>query len=79
MPPQSQKSSGFSHLYPTIARWVESYGWIEIGADHDRSSLVRVLDEGGMVWESKEDDTPLDEVLRTLDAFLAQRVREFYN
>ena len=73
-----QGASGFEHMYPNIARWVQSYGWIEMGADHYSRSLVRALDEGGMVWESQEDATTLDEVLQTLDVFLAQRMQEYY-
>lgn len=71
-------ATSFEHLYPHIARWVQSYGWIEMGADHYSRSLVRALDEGGMVWESQEDDTMLDEVLQTLEAFLAQKMQEDY-
>ena len=43
----------FSETYPNIAEWTESYGWIEIGQDDESRSFIRVLDEGGMVWESK--------------------------
>ena len=41
--------------YPTIARWVLEYGWIEIGHDDMSRSFVRALDEGGLVWEGQED------------------------
>jgi hypothetical protein len=71
-------STGFTHLYPHIARWVQSYGWIEIGADHYSCSLVRALDAGGLVWESRDDDAMLDDTLQALDAFLAQRMKEYY-
>jgi hypothetical protein len=73
-----QGASGFEQMYPNIARWVQSYGWIEMGADHYSRSLVRALDEGGMVWESKEDDTTLDATLDALESFLAQRMKEYY-
>jgi hypothetical protein len=29
-----QGATGFEQMYPNIARWVQSYGWIEMGADH---------------------------------------------
>jgi hypothetical protein len=73
-----QGVTGFERTYSHIARWVQSYGWIAMGADHDSRSLVRALDAGGMVWESPEDDTKLDEVLQMLDAFLAQRMQVYY-
>jgi hypothetical protein len=78
MPPRSQQSTGFTKLYPHIARWVQSYGWIEIGADPYRHSLVRALDEGGLVWESRENAATLDDTLLALDGFLAQRMQEDY-
>jgi hypothetical protein len=34
--------------YPTIARWVQEYGWIEIGQDDMSRSFIRALDDGGM-------------------------------
>ena len=78
MPQRPKKPTGFEHMYPHIARWVQSYGWIEIGADHYSRSLVRAFDEGGTVWESKDDDTTLDAVLQALDTFLAVRMKEYY-
>ena len=42
-----QGATGFEHTYPNIARWVQSYGWIEIGDDGQSPSFVRALDEGG--------------------------------
>ncbi len=71
-------ASEFEHTYPHIARWVRSYGWIEIGADLYSHSLVRAFDEGSTVWEGKNDDATLDKALQTLDAVLAQRMKEFY-
>jgi hypothetical protein len=41
--------------YPTIARWVMEYGWIEISHDDMSPSFVRALNEGGLVWEGQED------------------------
>ena len=64
-------------LYPNISEWVSSYGWIEIGNDEQSSSLVRALDEGGLVWEDHDDDVTLDEVLNALDAFLAEQMSQY--
>lgn len=66
----------FADAYPHLIRWVTTHGWIEIGEDDDRHSFVRVLDSGGMVWEGGEFDTPLDEVLRTVDTALIGILRE---
>ena len=72
-----KKPNGFEQMYPNISEWVNSYGWIEIGDDGQSSSLVRALDEGGMVWESDDDDAMLDEVLNALDAFLAEQMSQY--
>src|SRR4051812_37993599 len=39
---------GFAETYPNIARWVKD-GWIEIGRNDYSTSMIRVLDEGGMI------------------------------
>jgi hypothetical protein len=45
----------FEERYPNIATWIHEHdGWIEIGRDEYSSSLIRVLDPGGMVWEGEE-------------------------
>ena len=62
--------------YPTIARWVMEYGWIEIGHDDMSRSFVRALDEGGLVWEGQEDYATLDDALQDLEVGLAAWMRE---
>ena len=53
----------FSSTYPNIASWIESYGWIEIGQDDYSQSFIRVLDIGGMLWESKPNYRSFDDAL----------------
>lgn len=62
----------FSQTYPTIARWIEEQGWIEIGSDEYSKSLVRALDPGGMVWESSSEQVTVDEALTALDGALEE-------
>ena len=62
--------------YPTIARWVMEYGWIEIGHDDMSQSFVRALDEGGLIWEGREHYATLDDALRDLEARLAAWMQE---
>jgi len=61
--------------YPTIAQWAKSHGWIEIGHTYGRS-MVRALDEGGMVWEGKARYTTLDELLQDLEKGLSDWLKE---
>ncbi len=62
--------------YPHIARWVKTHGWIEIGSDDYRSSFVRALDEGGMIWEGAASYPSLDAALRALDTALQDWLHE---
>ena len=63
--------SPFEQTYPHITLWVKTHGWIEIGHDYSRS-FVRVLDEGGMVWEGSNSYETLDEALKALEAGLIE-------
>ncbi len=65
-------------LYLNIARWVEYYGWIEIGQDGFKNSFIRALDEGGMVWEGRDDYKTLDEALQALNEALGKWMKEEY-
>ena len=47
-------------------------GWIELGQDEYSSSLVRALDEGGMVWEGSANYGTLDEAFDALETDLAE-------
>jgi hypothetical protein len=62
--------------YPTIARWVREYGWIEIGQDEMSRSFIRALDADGMVWEGQEHDATLGDALQDVEAGLAAWMRE---
>jgi hypothetical protein len=62
----------FSKLYPNIAHWVTTQGWIEIGEGEYSSSLLRALDEGGLVWESSDEHETVDEALQVLEMELAE-------
>jgi hypothetical protein len=67
-----QVASSFEKSYPNITRWVTSQGWIELGQDVYSSSLVRALDEGGMVWEGTANYGTLDEAIDALEAAIAE-------
>jgi hypothetical protein len=57
--------------YPHVARWVQDFGWIEIGRDDFNRSMVRALDIGGLIWEGKPRYATLDAALQDLDQALA--------
>ncbi len=62
----------FEERYPNIAHWVRLQGFVELGRDHYSPSLVRVLDEGGMVWEGSAHYETVDEALDALESALAE-------
>lgn len=70
------KTSPLGQVYPTIARWASGYGWVEFGIDAVDRPFVRVLDEGGLVWEGEGKYTTLDEALQAMEAGLKEFMRE---
>lgn len=51
----------FDQQYPHLASWILSGdGWIELGQDDFSRSQVRILDIGGMIWESDERYATID-------------------
>jgi len=66
----------FARAYPHLARWVMTMGLIELGDDGMQRSRVRVLHEGGMIWEGGDARTPVDALLREADAATARWIAE---
>lgn len=62
----------FDELYPNIARWAQGGGWIELGRDDCRRSIIRVLDIGGMLWEGREQCDTVGAAMNEAEAFMAQ-------
>ena len=69
-------ATSFTELYPYRAYWVESFGWIELGQDDYSRSLIRILGEGGMIWESKERHDNLDAALQDAEAAIADWLKK---
>lgn len=62
--------SPFEETYPALALWVKGYGWIEIGDDGMNRPFIRILDEGGIVWEGSEYGADLAVALMTAESAL---------
>ena len=65
-------TSPVATAYPAIARWVNEFGWIEIGYSEGSTGFIRALDIGGMIWEGKDTYTSLDAAMAALDKKLAK-------
>ena len=52
--------------------------WIEVGHDYDGplTSLIRALDQGGMVWEGQDSYKTLDEAFQDLEQALTEWFRD---
>lgn len=67
--------STFDEQYPNVANWVYG-GWIEIGQDDYSRSFIRVLDEGGLVWESDTEYATVAEALAAADGEIGRIAAE---
>ena len=70
------KSKIFEDQYPTIARFVEAFGCIEIGEHEMTLSFVRAYDMGGTVYEGKFSSPSLEAVFQDLEAGIKACVEE---
>jgi hypothetical protein len=61
--------------FPSIAKWVEQYGHIEIGDQDGFGFVVRALDYGGMVFEDVKSKT-FSEAMHALEAGLSRWFQE---
>ncbi|MCS6958585.1 MAG: hypothetical protein RMK91_00850 [Pseudanabaenaceae cyanobacterium SKYGB_i_bin29] len=64
-------TKSFAETYPTIARWIANYGWVEIGKSDYSESLVRAFAAEGLVWENLDKYKTIDDALQALEASLA--------
>lgn len=63
----------FDDRYPNITWWVQSgQRWIEVGSDDFSSSMIRVLDIGGMLWEGDEQYETVAEAMAEADECIEQ-------
>jgi hypothetical protein len=71
----STDQSKLESLFPTVARYVRGYGYIEIGDQESFGFVVRAISYGGVDFE---DDTPetLAEAMAVLDTGLARWFEE---
>ena len=71
-------ATSFETRYPNITYFVDAVGYIELGRDADSplTSLIRALDQGGMVWEGKDEYATLDEAFQDLEQGLGTWMQE---
>lgn len=73
--PSVTEDTMLTAMFPTVAKWVRSGGWIEIGDQEGFGFVARALDWGGMAFEDTDSRT-LDEAIAALEAGIATHVEE---
>ena len=66
----------FEVRYPALTRWVQGAGWLEMGRVDWSRSLIRALDEGGLIWEGGETAPSISAALAEAETTLAAWFRE---
>ena len=67
----------FDDKYPNLAAWIlGGDGWIELGRGEFSHSYVRVVDIGGLIWESERRYPTVDDALADAEKALAAWVDE---
>lgn len=70
----------FDQQYPQLAAWIlGGDAWIELGQNDFSRSLVRILDSGGLIWESDERYETVAEGLAAAELSLSAWVRQNYS
>lgn len=59
---KNKDSKSFEEKYPNLAGWAHD-GWVEIGPTEWSRTFIRILDEGGLVWEGKRKYASMDAAL----------------
>ena len=71
----SSASPVLGSLFPTVSKWVQRGGWIEIGEQDEFGFVVRALHEGGLAFESTKASS-LDEAMIALELGIAAWLME---
>jgi hypothetical protein len=74
--PHRRRRLPVEQAYPRVARWVQGYGWIQLGHDDMGRSFVRALDDGGLEWDGAASYACINDALQALDAGLATGLRD---
>jgi len=61
--------------FPAIAEFIHAQGWIEIGDQEGFGFIVRALDYGGLVYESKKPKT-LDQAMKALERGISRKRKQ---
>lgn len=61
--------------FPNVAKWVQGYGWIEIGEQEQFGFVAKALDAGGLIYEDARCNT-LGEAMMSMEVALSAWFKE---
>ena len=63
----------FAQQYPYLNYWIEDWGYMQIGNDHDfpYGGFLKLIDQGGVVFET-DDGESIDEHLQKAEKHLRE-------
>jgi len=67
--------TGILAKYSYLADWLDGRGYIELGSNEYSRSFIRILDEGGMIWEGEEEYESLEAALAEAEAEIVKWLR----
>jgi hypothetical protein len=70
------KNQSFEEKYPNLTNFVYHQGKIEIGYDYNTRSFVMAYDEGGTVYEGKNEYDTIEDALADLEAGITEYLEE---
>jgi hypothetical protein len=68
--------SSFDEMYPALSEWISGSGWVEVGAIDGFSTMIQVLDGGGLIWEGESSYPSVDAAFRAAEAAVVRWIEE---
>src|SRR4051794_33599443 len=68
--------SSFESDYPAITRWIQEFGYIEIGGDSFTDNFIKAVNREGMIWGGKREYTTIDEALKDIERGIKEALVE---
>ena len=72
---REQSQRAIEEAFPSLARWVQGYGWIEIGRQEQFGFVARAFDDGGLIFEDNRCPSLADAML-SLEAAISAWFKE---
>jgi hypothetical protein len=68
--------ASFDEMYPALSDWIRGAGWIEVGDIDGFSTMIQVLNEGGLIWEGESSYPSVDAAFQAAETAVARWLEE---